>query len=90
MMREFGLSSENAETFVLVFEGRAYVRSEAAILVARHLKYPWRLLGTIRVFPRAIRNWGYDFVARNRYQWFGRAESCMVPTADVRARFILD
>jgi predicted DCC family thiol-disulfide oxidoreductase YuxK len=90
MMREFGLSPEDAETFVLVVEGRAYVRSEAAILVARHLKYPWRLLGAIRVFPRALRNWGYDLIARNRYEWFGRSQSCMVPTENVRARFILD
>jgi len=90
MMREFGLSPEDAETFVLVVEGQAYVRSEAAIRVARHLKYPWRLLAVIRVLPPSLRNWGYDRVARNRYRWFGKSDSCMVPTANVRARFILD
>jgi predicted DCC family thiol-disulfide oxidoreductase YuxK len=90
MMRAFGLSPEDAETFVLVVEGQAYVRSEAAIRVARHLKYPWRLLAVIRVFPPSLRNWGYDCVARNRYRWFGKSDSCMVPTANVRARFILD
>jgi predicted DCC family thiol-disulfide oxidoreductase YuxK len=90
MMREFGLSAEDAKTFVLVVEGRAYGRSEAAIRVARHLRFPWRLLGAIRVLPRPFRDWGYDVVARNRYRWFGRSASCMVPTPDVCARFILD
>jgi predicted DCC family thiol-disulfide oxidoreductase YuxK len=90
IMREFGLSGEDAKTFVLVVDGRAYVRSEAAVRVARHLRFPWSLLGTIRVLPRAVRDLGYDVVARNRYRWFGRSESCMVPTPEVRARFILD
>jgi predicted DCC family thiol-disulfide oxidoreductase YuxK len=90
MMREFGLSAEDARTFVLVVDGKPYVRSEAAIRVARYLRPPWRALGGIRVLPRAFRDWGYDVVARNRYQWFGQAESCIVPTPELRARFILE
>jgi predicted DCC family thiol-disulfide oxidoreductase YuxK len=90
MMRDLGLFAEDAKTFVLVVEGRAYGRSEAAIRVARHLRFPWRLLGAIRALPRPFRVWAYDLVARNRYRWFGRAESCMVPTPELRARFIMD
>lgn len=90
LMREFGLSAADAKTFVLVVDGQPYVRSEAAIRVARYLKWPWRLLGGIRVLPRALRDRGYDVVARNRYRWFGRAESCMMPTPELRGRFILE
>src|SRR5689334_284888 len=90
MMREFGLSVDDAKTFVLVVDGKPYVRSEAAIRVARYLWGPWRMLGGIRAIPRALRDWGYDLVARNRYRWFGRMEACMVPTPELRARFILD
>jgi len=90
LMREYGFSAEDAKTFVLVIDDQSYVRSEAAIRVARYLRNPWRQLGAIRVLPRALRDWGYDVVARNRYRWFGRADSCMVPTAEVRSRFIID
>ena len=72
MMRELGLSAEDAKTFALVVDGHPYVKSEAAIRVARYLEGPWRLLGGIRMFPRAFRDWGYNVVARNRYRWFGR------------------
>ena len=90
MMRELGIAAENVQTFVFVVDGRAYGRSDAAVRVARHLRYPWRLLGAVRIFPRAIRDWGYGVVATNRYRWFGRMDSCMVPTAELRARFILE
>ena len=88
MMREFGFSPEDAKTFVLVADGRPHVKSDAAVRVARYLRGAWKLLGVVRVLPRPIRDWAYDVVARNRYRWFGRAESCMVPTAEIRARFI--
>ena len=88
LMREFGFSPEDAKTFVLVAGGRSYVKSDAAIRVASYLRGVWKLLGAVRILPRPIRDWAYDVVARNRYRWFGRAESCMVPTPELRARFI--
>ena len=88
LMREFGLSPEDAKSFVLVADGRLHVKSDAAVRVSRYLRGAWKLLGVVRVLPRPIRDWVYDVVARNRYRWFGRAESCMVPTAEIRARFI--
>jgi predicted DCC family thiol-disulfide oxidoreductase YuxK len=90
LMREHGFSVEDAQTFVLVIDSESFVRSEAAIRVSRYLRNPWRQLGAIRVLPRALRDWAYDVVARNRYRWFGRADVCMVPTAEVRSRFIID
>ena len=88
LMREFGFSPEDAKTFVLVAGGQPYVKSDAAIRVVAYLRGGWKLLGTLRILPRPIRDWAYDLVARNRYRWFGRAESCMVPTPELRARFI--
>ena len=88
MMRQLGFSPEDAKTFVLVADGKPHVRSDAAIRVASYLRGGWRALGAIRVVPRPLRDWAYDVVARNRYRWFGRTESCMVPTPEIRARFI--
>ena len=88
LLREFGFDPEDAKSFVLVADGKPYVKSDAAIRVARHLRGGWRLLGAIKIIPRPIRNWTYDVIARNRYRWFGRSEACMVPTPELLSRFV--
>ena len=87
-MREFGFDPADAKTFVLIADGRPYVRSDAAIRISRYLSGPWKLLGVVRFIPRPIRDGLYNVVARNRYRWFGRFETCVVPTQELKARFI--
>jgi len=53
-------------------EGRAAVRSDAALAIARRMEQPWRALAALRFVPRPLRDAAYDLVARNRYRWFGR------------------
>jgi predicted DCC family thiol-disulfide oxidoreductase YuxK len=89
-MREYGLDPEEVETFVLIEDGTPFVRSEAALRIARHLRQPWRSFGVARVVPRAVRDRLYDAVARNRYRWFGRREICMVPSTAVAVRFLIE
>lgn len=88
LMRELGFDAADAKTFVLIADGKAYVKSDAAIRAARYLRGSWKLLGLIRWIPRPIRDWVYDLVARNRYRWFGRLDACMAPTPRIKARFI--
>lgn len=88
LMGELGFDPGDARTFVLLAGGKAYVKSDAAIQVARFLRGGWRFLGAIRFIPRPIRDRAYDVVARNRYRWFGRFDACRVPTPELRARFI--
>ena len=88
LMREFGLDPSDVKTFVLVEGGKPYVKSEAAIRIARYFRGPWKALGAIKVLPRPLRDWAYDVVARNRYRWFGRVDTCMAPTPELRARFV--
>jgi predicted DCC family thiol-disulfide oxidoreductase YuxK len=76
------------DSVVLVDDGRFCVRSTAALRVARHLRFPWWLAGIFLAVPRPVRDWVYDWIARHRYAWFGRREACMVPTPDVRERFL--
>lgn len=90
LVRELGFDPHDAKTFVLVDGGKAYVRSAAAIRVARYLRWPWRALVAIWIVPRPIRDWVYNRFAANRYRWFGRKESCMVPTPELRRRFVQD
>jgi predicted DCC family thiol-disulfide oxidoreductase YuxK len=87
LMRELGFDPQDAKTFVLIADGKAYVKSDAAIRVVGYFRGSWRLLAAVRILPRVVRDWLYDRVASNRYQWFGRTEQCMLPTPQLRQRF---
>jgi len=76
------------DSIVLVDDGRLYVRSTAALRIARRLRFPWPLLWVFMVVPRPLRDWVYDVIARHRYGWFGKRDTCMVPTKEIRDRFL--
>ena len=88
LRRRFGLAVDSIETMVLVEGDRAYLQSEAALRIAVKLGGAWPLLGMLRVVPRAWRDRAYRFLADHRYRWFGKRDSCLVPTPDLRARFL--
>src|SRR5262245_29640328 len=75
-------------TVLLWRNGRLYDRSTAALLVLRQLRFPWPVTAVLFVIPRPLRDWVYDLIARRRYRWFGQRETCMVPTPDIRRRFL--
>lgn len=77
------------DTIVLIEDGRVYQSSDAALRICGHLRGPWPLLSWFLVLPRGFRDWVYDLVARNRYRWFGRTESCRIPTPELRERFLV-
>jgi predicted DCC family thiol-disulfide oxidoreductase YuxK len=76
------------DSIVLVENGRVFTRSTAALRIARGLSFPWSAAYWFIAVPRPFRDWVYDLVARNRYNWFGRRDICMVPTPALRARFL--
>ena len=76
------------DSVVLVEGGAVLTRSDAALRVATYLRAPWSALAWLRVLPRFLRDAGYRFVAAHRYGWFGRSETCRVPTAAERARVL--
>jgi predicted DCC family thiol-disulfide oxidoreductase YuxK len=88
LMQEFGIDPTQMKTFVVIADGRAYVRSDAAIRVVRFLRGAWKLLGVVGIVPRPVRDCAYDVLARNRYRWFGRHDACLAPTPELRNRFL--
>jgi predicted DCC family thiol-disulfide oxidoreductase YuxK len=88
ILRQFQLSTDDYETFLFIEEGKLFTKSTAAIKILRHLGMPWSLLGIFLLIPRQIRDPFYDFVARHRYQWMGKSDSCRVPTEKDRKRFV--
>jgi predicted DCC family thiol-disulfide oxidoreductase YuxK len=77
-----------AETIVLLEAGKTYTKSTAALRIARGLRFPWPLLYAFVAVPRPLRDLVYDWVARHRYRWFGKRETCLLPTSEVRGRFV--
>lgn len=76
------------DTIIVIADGRALERSDAALAIAARLPFPWPIFGVFRILPRSLRDWLYRVVARNRYRWFGKSDACMVPTPELRARFL--
>ncbi|SFD69730.1 Predicted thiol-disulfide oxidoreductase YuxK, DCC family [Algibacter lectus] len=63
-------------------------KSTAALKVATSLGFPVNLMAIFFIVPTFIRNWVYDFIAKNRYKWYGKKESCMIPTPELKNRFL--
>ncbi|MDX2200108.1 MAG: DCC1-like thiol-disulfide oxidoreductase family protein [Phycisphaerae bacterium] len=77
------------DSVVLIDEAGVHTRSTAALRIARHLGLPYSAAAALGwLMPQAIRDILYSWIARNRYQWFGRQNACMVPTPGLRARFL--
>jgi len=79
---------EQLNTVILIAGGKGYYKSKAVVEIARQLAFPWRLFAIGKFLPEKFVNLMYDFIANNRYRWFGRKDSCMVPTPEIMNRFI--
>ena len=88
IFQSHGLDPVDLQTFVFIAERRMFARSDAAIEVVSRFSGAWRILRVFRFVPRVVRDSIYSFIARNRYRWFGRNDVCMIPTAEIKERFI--
>jgi predicted DCC family thiol-disulfide oxidoreductase YuxK len=89
----FHRNPDDMNTFFVVVDYRGgapvlLAKARAALFVMKALGAPWRWLAVVGVLPDAILDRGYDLLARNRYRLFGRYESCVMPTAEYKRRFI--
>ncbi|TVX97690.1 thiol-disulfide oxidoreductase DCC family protein [Cohnella terricola] len=90
LLSEGGLRADDLDTFVMIEDGSFYTKSTAALRTCRRLGMPWALTYAGMAVPRALRDKVYDWIAARRYGWFGRHDRCLVPTPDVRGRFVED
>jgi predicted DCC family thiol-disulfide oxidoreductase YuxK len=88
LMAEGGLDGGALNTFVMIEGGRYYTKSTGALRLARKLSGIWPLAYAFIVVPKFIRNLVYDYIASRRYRWFGHNESCLIPSAETRKRFL--
>lgn len=88
ILSQLKLSSGNVDSIILIQDGKSYVKSSAALRICRRLDGLWPLLYAFLLMPRPVRDYFYDIVAKNRYQWFGRKEKCIIPTSEIENRFL--
>ncbi len=85
---EYDVNTSSLDTVVLIKDGVVFTESDAAVEIAKEFDGAWKLLALARFVPRPIRNRVYQWIARNRYAWFGRKDVCLMPTPEIRERFL--
>jgi len=90
---EIGLSlvperAGGRDSVVVVADGVVYERAGAVFTILSHLPFPWPILNVLKVLPHALTDTCYQYIARNRYRWFGQADHCILPTPEVQQRLL--
>jgi predicted DCC family thiol-disulfide oxidoreductase YuxK len=88
ILHQYKLPVKDFESFVLIDNGKVFKKSAASLKVMNKLPWYWKTFQIFWIMPGFIRNAIYDFIAKNRYKWFGKKNSCMIPTPEVRNRFL--
>lgn len=86
--RRYGIDPNDPETMVVLDGEELYRDSDAVIAIAEGLGWPWKAAAALRVTPKAWRNAAYAVLARNRYRWFGRRETCWLPDPAMKDRVL--
>lgn len=87
-LHNYNLDRDEFKTVVLIENRSVYTRSAAALRIARRLKGPIKLVSIFIILPQFIRDPVYNWVARNRYKWFGKRDQCRVATPELKSRFL--
>ena len=86
---ERGIDTSKIDSIILIDPGNAYyIKSTAALQIAKHLSGGYRLLSNFLFLPESFRNLVYDFIAKNRYKWFGKKDNCRIPTPELKNKFL--
>jgi predicted DCC family thiol-disulfide oxidoreductase YuxK len=88
VLRKFNLPQTDFNSFVLLEGEKVYLRSSAALRIAYYLGGFWNIFQIFWIIPPFIRNAIYNFIAKNRYKWFGKKTECMMPSPELRERFL--
>ena len=88
LAEKYHLPKKDFDSFVLIDNGKIYAKSTAGVRVYGKLSWIWKWTQIFWIVPKFIRDAVYDYVARNRYKWFGKKDKCMIPSAEVRSRFL--
>lgn len=88
IMLHFNLKNLNLDSIVLIDDRKIYEKSTAILRIARLLSGGYKFLYFFIVIPKSVRDWLYSYIAKNRYKFFGKRERCMIPSLELKNRFL--
>lgn len=88
MLAHQNIPTNDLSSFVFIENEKIYTRSTAALRVCKYLTGLWPLMYGFIIVPKFIRDGIYNWIAKNRYRWFGKKEECMIPTPQIKAKFL--
>ena len=89
IISNYNIDTSKVDSILLYIpEKGLFLKSTAALKIAYSLGFAWNLLSFFIIIPVFIRDWIYDLIAKNRYKWFGKKETCMVPTEELKSKFL--
>lgn len=88
ILLQYNLKNYSLNSLVLIEEGQLFQKSTAVLKICRHLNWPWKLFYVFKLLPKFLRDKVYEFVAKRRYRWFGKKDSCVLMIPEYKNRFI--
>lgn len=88
LLKKYNLPVDNFNSFILLQDEKVYSKSTGGLKVAQQIKGAWSWLYIFIIIPKFIRDGVYTWIANNRYKWFGKKDACMLPTPELKARFL--
>ena len=88
LLEQYKIDWKASDSFVVIENGKAHIKGNAALRLYNKLSWYWKWTQIFWIVPKFMRNWVYSFIAKNRYKWFGKKEECMVPTPELKERFL--
>jgi predicted DCC family thiol-disulfide oxidoreductase YuxK len=88
ILQQYGFPEHYLKTFVFVKNNKAYTGSTAALKLYNELPWYWKWTQAFWIVPRFLRDAVYEFVSKHRFQWFGKKDHCMVPSPELKSRFL--
>lgn len=85
---KFGINKNDFDSVVLLDENKFYSKSTAALMIVKEFPSLWKALFVFIIIPAPLRNFLYDLVAKNRYRWFGKKDSCRMPSPELKNKFL--
>lgn len=88
LVSKYNIDTSKTDSIIIIDGEKYFEKSSAALHIAKHLSGGWPLLYAFIILPKFIRDSVYNYIAKNRYKWYGKKESCMIPTPELQAKFL--
>ena len=88
LSNKYNIDTSTVDSIILIKNNKVFIKSDAVLEILKDLPIGWRLLRIGIILPKFMRDWLYDFIAKHRYQIFGKKDECPIPPKDVQDKFL--